>query len=92
MSMMQPPTQDQPQQPDLSALLSQLGQGQMPPQGGEAPDSGDNWLADAINAVHDGMVAEHDPQIVSDLGDILNRLTTVQAKMSQTQGNGPVGS
>lgn len=75
----------QPQggQPDIQALLSQLGGQGAPPQAGPSPQGDDgNWLVDAINAVHSGMVEETDPQIVSMTSKILDLLTTVQAKQA----------
>lgn len=72
----------------LQQMLSQLGGSPGgPPQGGqESPDQGDNWLVDAINAVHEGMVQDNDPQSVSMLGQIINLLTTYQAKKASEQG------
>lgn len=81
--------QPQGQGPDIQALLSQLGGGQDAPQ--DAPSPQGNWLVDAINAVHDGMVEETDPQIVSLLGSIIDKLTTVQAKVAAPTGQAPVG-
>lgn len=77
--------------PDIAALLAQLGGG-----GGGAPagppaesqDSGANWLVDAINAVHAGMVQEADPKQVSLLGAILNQLTTFQANAHAPKASG----
>lgn len=72
---------------DVEALMAQLGgmgapesgaEG-APPGGGPLPQGEGNWLVDAINAVHAGMVEERDPKQVSLLGAILNQLTTYQA-------------
>jgi hypothetical protein len=76
------------------AMLQQLlgggggPQGPPPPEQQDAP-SGD-WLAEAINAVHSGMVQEADPKQVSLLGAILNQLTTFQSNAMAPKG-GPQG-
>jgi hypothetical protein len=54
-----------------------------PPEGSEG--EGD-WLVNAINSVHNGMVQEGDPKQVSLLGAILNQLTTFQANQANAQG------
>jgi hypothetical protein len=54
-----------------------------PPEGAEG--EGD-WLVQAINSVHNGMVHEADPKQVSLLGAILNQLTTFQANQHAAQG------
>ena len=59
------------------------GPGAPPPEGSEG--EGD-WLVNAINSVHDGMVKEGDPKQVSLLGAILNQLTTFQANQANAQG------
>lgn len=78
--------------PDIQALLAQLGGGGAPqgaPEAPEAPESKGDWLVEAINAVHDGMVQETDPKQVSLLGAILNQLTTFQANAhAQTSPGG----
>ena len=53
-------------------------------------DPGD-WLVNAINSVHDGMVQESDPKQVSLLGAILNQLTTFQANRAGAQQQGQGG-
>lgn len=70
------------------ALVQQLMSAQ---QGGGQPpaDDGGDWLVQAINAVHNGMIEEGDPKQVSLLGAILNQLTTFQAnRHGQQQGQG----
>ena len=89
-------SQMHPDPAQLQAMMAQLsgpqgGDPNQPPPGG-GPDTPDpangNWLVDAINAVHEGMVQEGDSEIVSALGAILNNLTTVQAKKSASpKGN-----
>lgn len=61
----------------LEALMGQMGAGAPP----EAAAAEPTW-ADAINTVHQLMVTEQDPQLVSLLGAVLNQLTTGQAKKS----------
>lgn len=103
MSQMMPQLPNDPAQ--LQAILAQLGgsgggadmQGQpagLDPASADQPTGpNDNWLVDAINAVHDGMVLEGDPKQVSLLGAILNQLTTFQANShgaaQQGQQQGP---
>lgn len=84
-------SQMQPDPQAMQAMLAQLGGGS-PMETGE-PEQGGDWLVEAINAVHEGMVEEGDPQIVSMLGAILNNLTSVQAKLQAPSGqaNGPAG-
>ena len=66
-----------------------MGAMQQAQQGGQAPpDDGGDWLVQAINAVHNGMVQESDPKQVSLLGAILNQLTTFQANAAAQQGQG----
>lgn len=87
--------------PQAQALIQQMtaaqggpsGQGGGMPAGGPpgAMPSGDgaaqgDWLVNAINSVHDGMVQEGDPRQVSLLGAILNQLTTFQANRHAAQG------
>lgn len=82
---------------DIQSLLAALG-GQGDADGADSesqsedanePKGTGNWLVDAINAVHAGMVQEHDPKQVSLLGAILNQLTTFQAnKMAPSKGSG----
>lgn len=60
-------------------------------QGGPQTQQGGDWLADAINAVHNGMVEEGDPKQVSLLGAILNQLTTFQANRAGAQQQGQGG-
>lgn len=50
------------------------------------PEGGDDWLVQAINSVHNGMVQEGDPKQVSLLGAILNQLTTFQANQHAARG------
>ena len=58
----------------------------------EEPDAGGDWLVNAINSVHQGMVKEGDPKQVSLLGAILNQLTTFQANQANAQqAQGPQG-
>lgn len=59
----------------LEALMGQMGGA--PVEEAAAPEP--TW-ADAINTVHQLMVSEQDPQLVSMLGAVLNQLTTGQAK------------
>jgi hypothetical protein len=75
--------------PDVAALLAQLGGGQSGAPLPEEPEG--DWLTEAINAVHEGMVQESDPKQVSMLGKIIDLLTTFQAKAHAPQGNGPAG-
>jgi hypothetical protein len=56
------------------------------PAGGDQQGSGGDWLVNAINSVHDGMLHEGDPKQVSLLGAILNQLTTFQANQANAQG------
>lgn len=80
--------------PQLAAMLAQLGGPGGPPQGGGEPDSdeqGGDWLVNAINSVHKGMVQEGDPKQVSLLGAILNQLTTFQANQANAQQSQPGG-
>ena len=72
----------------MEQLLASLGGGQ--PQAQTAPPPAEDWLATAINSVHQGMVAEKDPNQVSLLGAILNQLTTFQAK-DMSKGGSPQG-
>lgn len=85
MSQMLP---DDPAQ--LQAMLAQLGGpggapagppdgGGMPPPADTPDAQNDNWLVDAINNVHEGMVHTQDSKQVSLLGNILSQLTTFQA-------------
>jgi hypothetical protein len=86
MSSMMPQGQMPPQ---LQALLAQMGQGggpSGPPEQSE-PGEGD-WLVNAINSVHNGMVQESDPKQVSLLGAILNQLTTFQANRANAGAQG----
>lgn len=80
--------------PQLAAMLAQMHGPGGPPQGqGGEPDSdemGNDWLVNAINSVHKGMVQEGDPKQVSLLGAILNQLTTFQANQANAQ-QGPQG-
>ena len=71
----------------MQQMMSQMGGAQQPAQ---AAPNGD-WLATAINSVHDGMVQEQDPNQVSLLGAILNQLTTFQAKDAAKGGNAQGG-
>lgn len=71
--------------PDIGALLASLGGGDPAagagaPPAGPPPSEGGDWLVEAINAVHEGMVQETDPEQVSALGKIIDLLTTFQAK------------
>ena len=69
------------------ALMAAMqGQGGPPEQG--EPGEGD-WLVNAINSVHSGMVQEADPKQVSLLGAILNQLTTFQANRANQAQQGP---
>jgi hypothetical protein len=71
----------------LAAMLAgQMGGGQAPP-----PQGGGDWLANAINSVHEGMVQESDAEQVSLLGAIINQLTTFQAKRMKPAGQGSAG-
>jgi hypothetical protein len=54
------------------------------------PKDGD-WLAEAINAVHAGMVQEPDAKQVSLLGEIMNKLTTFQANAANAAPQNPGG-
>lgn len=72
----------------MEQLLASLGGGQ--PQAQTAPPPDGDWLKTAINSVHQGMVAEKDPNQVSLLGAILNQLTTFQAK-DMSKGGSPQG-
>ena len=51
---------------------------------------GGDWLVNAINSVHKGMVEESDPKQISLLGAIINQLTTFQANRVNAgqQGSG----
>lgn len=72
----------------MQAALRYAQMGAQQQQGNE-PAAGGDWLANAINEVHKGMVEEGDPKQVSLLGAIINQLTTFQANRanaSQTQG------
>ena len=83
-----PPQGGPPMDPAMmEQLLASLGGGGQPPAQTAPPPPGD-WLATAINSVHQGMVAEKDPQVVSMIGAILDKLTTVQAKLMPGQGQG----
>ncbi len=75
--------------PQLAAMLAQMG-GQAGPPPEQSEGEGD-WLVQAINAVHNGMVQESDPKQVSLLGAILNQLTTYQANAANAQQQGPQG-
>lgn len=92
--------------PQAQAMIQQLaaaqgGQGGAPggmppgpPPGMSAGDAqqgdGGDWLVNAINSVHDGMIHEGDPKQVSLLGAILNQLTTFQANQASA-AQGPQG-
>lgn len=74
------------------ALIQQaMAAAQGGPQGGPQEPQGGDWLAEAINAVHNGMVEEGDPKQVSLLGAILNQLTTFQANRAGAQQQGQGG-
>lgn len=70
----------------LMAAMQQRGGG-APPEQAEPGES--DWLVNAINAVHAGMVQEGDPKQVSLLGAILNQLTTFQANRANAGQQGP---
>ena len=77
---MMPQAQGAPE--GLSELLAaKLGGGPQPPAEG-----GGDWLVNAINSVHEGMVQESDAEQVSLLGAIINQLTTFQAKRMKPGG------
>jgi len=73
----------------MEQLLASLGGGGQP-AAQTAPPPDTDWLTTAINSVHQGMVAEKDPNQVSLLGAILNQLTTFQAK-DMSKGGSPQG-
>lgn len=54
-----------------------------PPVGG-----GDDYLAEAIEVLHAGMVDEQDPEAIAAVSQCLTALTRLQAKKSQG-GGGP---
>ena len=70
----------------LQAMLAQMGAQGGPPANSSASEAGEpgegDWLVNAINSVHSGMVQEADPKQVSLLGAILNQLTTFQANQA----------
>lgn len=72
----------------MAMLAAMQGGGQGgPPSEPDQDEQGGNWLVNAINAVHAGMVQEGDPKQVSLLGAILNQLTTFQAnRANEAQG------
>lgn len=72
----------------LMAAMQQGGPGGPPPPEQGEPGEGD-WLVNAINSVHSGMVQEADPKQVSLLGAILNQLTTFQANRANQAQQGP---
>lgn len=63
----------------LQQMLAQLEGGGGAPPAGPPAQGGGNWLVEAINAVHTGMVEETDPKQVSLLGKVIDLLTTFQA-------------
>lgn len=71
----------------MRAMMRYAQQGQTNQPAGQSG----NWLAVAINAVHEGMVEESDPDQVSLLGAIINQLTTFQAKRMSPKGQGASG-
>jgi hypothetical protein len=74
----------------LQAMLAQMGAQGGPPPEQQEPGEGD-WLVNAINSVHSGMVQEADPKQVSLLGAILNQLTTFQANRANAGAQGQQG-
>jgi hypothetical protein len=64
----------------MQAALRYAQQGGQP----QPTEGGADWLVNAINEVHKGMVEEGDPKQISLLGAILNQLTTFQANRANT--------
>jgi hypothetical protein len=64
-------------------LAQRLGPPAGPP---EREIEGGDWLVNAINSVHKGMVEEQDGKQISLLGAILNQLTTFQANRMNASG------